>query len=192
MDFLTFLSKVVEAIAWPATVLILLAILRKELPLIAKSLRRLKYKDFVFEFDAATQAIADEVKQAVPTPEKQISLMGNPKGAAQAKLEAIAELAPRAAILEAWLQVEAAAADVIRNKGLATLTSFPGPLRLREGLQKGGILNSRQVAIFEQLRTLRNEAVHVPDAEFTKLAVASYIESAISMASYLEDLAGNP
>lgn len=190
MDVLTFLSKVVEAIAWPGTVIILLAIMRKELPAIAKSLSRLKYKDIELEFGAATQAIADEVKQAVPPSEKEISLFGLPQGAAQAKLEAIAELAPRAAILEAWLQVEAAAADVIRTKGLASPSSFPGPLRLREGLQKGGILNARQVAIFEQLRTLRNEAVHVPDAEFTKLAVASYIESAISMASYLEDLAG--
>lgn len=190
MDVLTFLSKVVEAIAWPGTVIILLAIMRKELPAIAKSLSRLKYKDIELEFGAATQAIADEVKQAVPPSEKEISLFGHPQGAAQAKLEAIAELAPRAAILEAWLQVEAAAADVIRTKGLASPSSFPGPLRLREGLQKGGILNARQVAIFEQLRTLRNEAVHVPDAEFTKLAVASYIESAISMASYLEDLAG--
>lgn len=191
MDCLTFLSKVIEAIAWPGTAIFFFAIVRKELPAIAKSLRRLKYKDMELEFGAATQAIASEVKQAVPSPEKEISLSGHPQATAQAKLEAIAELAPRAAILEAWLQVEAAAADVIRSKGLASLTSFPGPLRLREGLQKGGILNSRQVAIFEQLRTLRNEAVHVPDAEFTKLAVASYIESAISMASYLEGLAGD-
>lgn len=188
MDCLTFLSRAIEAMAWPGTVIILFVIVRKELPTIAKSLRRFKYKDLELEFGAATQAIAMEVKQAVPSPEKEVSLSGHPKAAAQAKLEAIAELAPRAAILEAWLQVEAAAADVIRTKSLAPLTSFQGPLRLREGLQKGGILNARQVAIFEQLRNLRNEAVHVPDAEFTKLAVASYIESAISMASYLEGL----
>lgn len=191
MDCLTFLSKVIEAIAWPGTVIILLTVVRKELPAIAKSLRRFKYKDIELEFGAATQAIADEVKRAVPSPEKEVTLSGHPQAAAQARLESIAELAPRAAILEAWLQVEAAAADVIRTKGLAPLNSFPGPLRLREGLQKGGILNSRQVAIFEQLRALRNEAVHVPDAEFTKLGVASYIESAISMASYLEGLASD-
>ncbi|WP_334020817.1 hypothetical protein [Alteromonas sp. S015] len=36
---------------------------------------------------------------------------------------------------------------------------------------------------------LRNEAVHVHDAEFTDAAVANYIESAMLIASYLEDTA---
>ncbi|WP_095193948.1 hypothetical protein [Pseudomonas sp. Irchel 3A7] len=189
MDCLTFISKAIESLAWPATVIAFILLIRKELPAIARSLRRFKYKDIEVEFGAATEAIANEIKEVVPATQDDTKIAGKSKNEIKLRLDAIAELAPRAAILEAWLQVEAAAADVIRQKNLGTSTPYPGPLRLRDNLQKGGILNTRQLAIFEQLRTLRNEAVHVPEAEFTKAAVANYIESSIAIASYLEDLA---
>jgi len=60
----------------------------------------------------------------------------NKTSTAESRLEAIAEIAPRAAILEAWLLVEAAAADVIQKKNLGSLSTYPGPLRLRETLAK--------------------------------------------------------
>jgi len=186
MDWLTFFSSIINALAWPATLIVLLILIRKQLPQIAKSLRRLKYKDIEVEFGETAKAIANEVKAIVPAAQAENKIAGQEKEEVKARLEAIAELAPRAAILESWLQVEAAAADVIRQNNLDASTPYPGPLRLRDSLHKGGILNKRQIAIFEQLRTLRNEAVHVPDAEFTKTAVSNYIESAIAIASYLE------
>lgn len=191
MDWLTFFSNTISALAWPATLTILLILVRKQLPQIASSLRRLKYKDIEVEFSEAAKAIANEISTAVPTAESAENIAGLEKHAIKTRLEAIAELAPRAAILESWLQVETAAADVIQKSYPGALTSYPGPLRLREGLQKVGILNNHQLALFEQLRALRNEAVHVPDAEFTKAAVANYIESAIAIASYLEGRAKN-
>ncbi|MFM4917770.1 hypothetical protein NRL00_09465 [Aeromonas dhakensis] len=189
MDYLTFISKAIESLAWPVTIITLIFLIRKELPEIVRLLRRFKYKDIELEFGAATKAIANEIKEVVPAIQKNMKIAGMSKSEIKLRLDAIAELAPRAAILEAWLQVEAAAADVIRQKGLGASTPYPAPLRLRESLQKSGILNTRQLAIFEQLRTLRNEAVHVPEVEFTKAAVANYIESSIAIASYLEDLA---
>ncbi|AZC56414.1 hypothetical protein [Pseudomonas chlororaphis] len=186
MDWLTFLSSIVNAVAWPATLVVLLVLIREQLPQIAKSLRRLKYKDIEMEFGEAAKAIANEVQTIMPAAQADNKIAGQEKEEVKARLEAIAELAPRAAILESWLQVEAAAADVIRQNNLGVLTPYPGPMRLRDSLHKGGILNKRQLAIFEQLRTLRNEAVHVPEAEFTKAAVSNYIESSIAIASYLE------
>ncbi|GCF88138.1 hypothetical protein [Shewanella sp. M-Br] len=186
MDWLTFFSSIINALAWPATLITLLVLIRKQLPQIARSLRRLKYKDIEVEFSETAKAIANEVKAIVPAAQAENKIAGQEKEQVKARLEAIAELAPRAAILESWLQVEAAAADVIRQKNLGPSNSYPGPMRLRDSLQKGGVLNNRQLAIFEQLRTLRNEAVHVPEAEFTKAAVSNYIESAIAIASYLE------
>lgn len=186
MDWLTFLSSIVNAVAWPATLVVLLVLIREQLPQLAKSLRRLKYKDIEMEFGEAAKAIANEVQAVMPAAQADNKIAGQEKEEVKARLEAIAELAPRAAILESWLQVEAAAADVIRQSNLGVLTPYPGPMRLRDSLHKGGVLDKRQLAIFEQLRTLRNEAVHVPEAEFTKAAVSNYIESSIAIASYLE------
>jgi hypothetical protein len=191
MDWLTFISKVVEAVAWPGACLAVLLVIRKELPAIARSLRKLKFKDMELEFGEAAKAVATEAKDAVPPSKPDVQLSGKPKDEMTSRLEAIAEIAPRAAILEAWLQVEAAAADVVRKRGQVGITSTPGPLRLRDGLQKAGLLSARQVAVFEDLRRLRNEAVHVPEAQFTKASVASYIEASISMASYLEGIASD-
>jgi hypothetical protein len=189
MDALTFVSKLVEALAWPAVVVSVLLIVRKELPAIARSLRKLKFKDVEVEFGEAAKAVAAETKQAVPPPKPDVKVLGDTQDSATARLEAIAELSPRAAILEAWLRVEAAAADLIRKQGSASLSSTPGPLRLREGLQRAEVLTPPQVSAFESLRRLRNEAVHTPDAEFTPPAVTNYIKAALSMAAYLEDMA---
>lgn len=186
MDWLTFLSNIINALAWPATLIVLLALIRKQLPQIARTLRRLKYKDIEMEFGETAEAIANEVKAIVPATQSENNIAGQEKSEVKARLEAIADLAPRAAILESWLQVEAAAADVIRQNNLDVSTPYPGPMSLRDSLLKGGVLDKRQIVIFEQLRTLRNEAAHVPDAEFTKAAVSNYIESAIAIASYLE------
>lgn len=191
MDWLTFFSSIVNTIAWPVTLVILLALIREQLPHIAKSLRRLKYKDIEMEFGETAKAIANEVQAIMPEAQADNKIAGQEKEEVKARLEAIAELAPRAAILESWLQVEAAAADVIRENNLGVLSKYPGPMGLRDSLHKGGILNKRQLAIFEQLRVLRNEAVHVPEAEFTKAAVSNYIESSIAIASYLEGRAMN-
>lgn len=191
MDWLTFISKIVEATAWPGMLLAVLLIIRKELPAIARSLRKLKFKDVELEFGEAAKAVASAAKDAVPPSSPDVRLAGQPKEEMAQRLSSIAELAPRAAILEAWLQVEAAAVDVVRKRTSTSLTSMPGPMRLRDSLVRAEVLSSKQVAIFENLRTLRNEAVHFPDAQFTKESVASYIEAALAMATYLEGIAAD-
>jgi len=188
MDWLTFLSKIVEAIAWPGTVLVVIVLVRKELPAIARSLRRLKYKDLEIEFGESAKAVAAEVKEAIPAPTEPALLPAQSDVDARARLEATAEISPRATILEAWLLVEAAAADVIQKR-VGPDSRYLGPQRLRERLQQAEALNERQLWVFESLRRLRNEAVHVPEAQFTKEAVADYIDAAVRMAAHLEKVA---
>ena len=62
-------------------------------------------------------------------------------------------------------------------------------MRLRDNLVRAEVLNSKQVEVFEMLRILRNEAVHYPDAQFTKASVVNYIDAALAMAAYLEGIA---
>lgn len=188
MDWLTFITKLVDALAWPGVVVGVLLFLRKELPSIVRSLRKLKFKDVELEFGEAAVALAAETKRVVPQANADFILLGQPESQVIARLESIAELSPRAAILEAWLLVEAAAADLIRKRSPTTFRSNPGPLRIREGLRRAEVLTPPQESAFEHLRRLRNEAVHAPDAEFTAAAVDGYIESAVAMAVYLQDI----
>ncbi len=189
MDWLTFFSKVIEALAWPSVVGGLLLYLRKDLPKLVASLRKLKFKEMEVEFGEAAKKVAIETSAAVPLPGPDTKLSGESEEEIERQLRAIAELSPRAAILEAWLRVEAAAVSVIRKHGSISLNATPGPLRLREGLEVIGVLTPPQVAAYDSLRRLRNEAVHTPDAEFTPTAVANFIQAALSMAAYLEAMA---
>ena len=101
------------------------------------------------------------------------------------RLYALAEVSPRSAILEAWLQVEAAAAEVIRAREpeSAAKAASMAPLRLGEKLNRHDILTGTQLEIFHQLRALRNKAVHVGDAVFRSDEVAEYIALASSLAA---------
>ena len=66
---------------------------------------------------------------------------------------------------------------------------MPAPMELRQALRRLEVLSRQQLTVFDSLRNLRNEAVHVPDAQFPREAVLSYIDSALTMAAYLESAA---
>jgi hypothetical protein len=189
MDALTFFSKLIDAVAWPAVVLIVLFVVRKELPEIIRTLRKFKFKDFEIEFGEAAKAVASEARDFVSSNPQNIQIGGEATEDSLMRLRSIADLAPRAAILESWLKVEVAAVDVIRRHTNTSLTSMPGPMRLRDHLIRAEVLNKKQIEIFENLRELRNQAVHFADAQFTREAVESYIDAALMLATYLEGLA---
>lgn len=189
MSWLEFIAKIIDSLVWPASILFVLYILRGELPAIARSLKKLRYKDLELEFEKSAQKVVEKAKSSLPETSENIQLSGQSQDELIDRLVSISELAPRSAILEAWLVVESAAVDVAKKKGISTFKSHPGPMRLRDYLVKGDLLNKDQQAVFEQLRNLRNEAVHVADVEFTRKAVDDYIASALQMAAYLEQKA---
>jgi len=189
MNSLEFIARIIDSLVWPAAILLVLYILRGELPAIARSLKKLRYKDLELEFEKSAQEVVEKAKLSLPEAAKNIQLSGQTQDELIDRLVSISEFAPRSAILEAWLVVEAAAVDVAKRKGISSFRSHPGPMRLRDYLVKGDLLNKDQQVVFEQLRNLRNEAVHVADAEFTRKAVNNYIASALQMAGYLEQKA---
>ncbi|MBI1732668.1 MAG: hypothetical protein HYR49_07885 [Gammaproteobacteria bacterium] len=189
MNWLTFIATLVDSLAWPAVVIAILFIVRERLPEMVTALRRLKYKDLELEFETSTAAIEKKSEEALPSVTKAVTFAGSTEDDERNRLTQIAEISPRSAILEAWLLVERAAVDVIRKRGISNLKSMPGPMQLRDYLRKGELLNETLLGLFEELRFLRNEAVHVSDAQFTPKAVVNYIRVALKMAGYLEQRA---
>ena len=186
MDTLTFITDLVSAIAWPAVAASVLFCVRKELPELVKSFRRLKIKDFEAEFGEAAEKVAFETNSAVPPPKPDAKIRGESERDVEAQLNDIAGISPRAAILEAWLRVETAAVALIQKSGATPVGQTPGPLRLRQALEEAGVLKPSQLKAYHSLHRLRNEAVHVPEARFSPTAVANYIKAALAMAAYLE------
>jgi hypothetical protein len=65
MDVLTFITKLVETLVWPGVGVGILLYVRKELPAILRSLRKLKFKDVEMEFgEAASSAPVRTIRLA--------------------------------------------------------------------------------------------------------------------------------
>jgi hypothetical protein len=189
LNWLEFIASIIGSLAWPACLGLIVYLLKAEIPTLINGLRKLKYKDLELEFERTTKAIAAQARDAIPAPATAVEIAGQSGDDAAKRLSYVSHFSPRSAIIEAWLLVESAAIDAARKSKVATLRSAPGPMRLRDHLVKAGFLDEKQQAIFEQLRTLRNQAVHASDAEFSESAVSSYVDSALQMAVYLEERA---
>jgi hypothetical protein len=181
MDWLQFISSIVGAVVWPATVILAFFLFKKHFPTLFPFIERLKYKDFELEFRKSLQELTEKSKSALPAPAlEELPISDNLRG----RLYDLAEISPRSAVLEAWLQVESAAADAIQRLNLTpNLKGALAPLRLAEYLHRGEVLDSAQMEIFHRLRELRNRAIHIGEAVFRSDEVLEYVDLALSMAT---------
>jgi len=184
MDWLSFIAAMVAALAWPLTVLGIFAVLRRPLLDLMPLLARLKYKDLELDFGRRLAEASAEAA-ALPAPRSRPALPADDDA-----LIALAGTAPRAAILEAWLRVEAAALAAARRRGTPEpVSSLRAPTRLIEALEELRVIDARQAAVFHELRSLRNSAAHALGFEPTPEAARDYVRLAARLAQSLEESA---
>lgn len=189
MDWLTFISSLVATLAWPATIIFVLYLFKGEFPKIIAALRRVKYKDFEAEFNDKVHTVAEEVKSSIPGSSDKSNLELSSIDD-RSRLMTIAEVSPRAAILESWLLIEVAAVELLTKLGMDINTPDRRNNMMLE-LKSRNMLSSKQLYILNTLRYLRNKAAHIQDDYFTYDATKSYVDSALSIASYLKDKANS-
>ncbi len=181
MDPLSFVAALVKALAWPLTVLGIFLVLRRPLLALVPLIGRLKVRDLELDFGrrlAEASAEADALRAPPGAPA--LTADGN------AALLRLAAAAPRAAILEAWLRLEAAALEAARRRGTTEPVShLRAPIRLIEALEELGIVDARQASVFHELRSLRNSAAHAlgfepsPDAARDYVRLAARLEQSL-------------
>ena len=181
MDWLTFIAELVKSLAWPVFVVAAVLVFRKPLLELIPALRRFRFKEFEIEFgrellEAERRAITLRPSQA----QRALEVEAVPQ-----RLRQIASVRPSAAILEAWRDVEAAAADAASRRGM-TVTG--GTWELFLALEKEGVLNSTEAAILNSLRQLRNKVAHTPEGEVINEEQAlRYAEIATRLAEALRE-----
>lgn len=184
MDILTFISELTKALAWPLAVVVLVMLLRKPIIEVFPSLRRLKYKEIELEFSqevselkAEVEAIAEEKGEEAPSITSTSSNLIN-----------LVSYSTRAAIMEAWLEVE--------SSGIAVASSFWGQPpnnifknmpKLGEYLLQCNIIDENQLTVFNKLRQLRNKAVHAQDLELSEDDARSYVILASDLAKHIRN-----
>ena len=186
MDWLTFISEIVRSIAWPFAIAVIAWWFRSEIRGLVPRLTRFRHNDTEIEFAQDVQRLRAEAEREHLL-EPQNETTEAPADETLTRLQEIAAISPRAAIVEAWIDVERASADAVRRLNIPIDQNLRTPMRFISMLSAQHI-DPRRMRQIDELRRLRNDAAHVPEFTVDESTVADYIQMARSMAVFLEDL----
>lgn len=166
MDILTFIAELVKAAAWPLAAIVIALIFRQQLRALLSRIRKGKVGPAEFEFEQEVKELLEQAPPQLPPPQ-----VGTPT-------VTLATTNPRAAILEAWLGVESSVHQLAYNSHLPAPSTLRNPSSIIRAIEKSGILPSDDVALFNDLRVLRNQATHDPDFSPSPESVIKYVQLA--------------
>lgn len=164
MDWLTFISKAIDSLAWPIVVLVLGLIFRKRLLDLIPALRKLKAGPVEAEFELAAKQVranaAVASTQGLPSDEKTPS---EPQPADGQKMVAKflnARNDPAGMILEGWAKVEG---ELFRLGHQMDLLVDPleNKQKVYQSVMAADILPAETKYLVRELRELRNKVAHV-------------------------------
>lgn len=188
MDTLTFIAELAKAFAWPGFILLLILLLRKPIRDIIPLLTRLKYKDFELEFgrrveevkaEAAFELLEEEPREILPRE------LGE-------RIYKLAEISPRAAVLEAWRTIENEAMEIAKAELQRQGRELEKPLlhNALRILERAERIDQQTSGLIKELRSLRNQAAHAPEFALSIDSVLEYAAIANRLARKLKKIHG--
>lgn len=183
---MNLIVQLLTGIAWPVVVLWIAYLFRAELRNLIGRVSRFKYKDLEFESGlekAETSIAVIEATRSLPEPNALV----------EGRLEQLRDLmrvSTRAAVMEAWIMIEEAAA----KSGFITGAQTPrtNVMSFITYLVHQGRLPSESVTLAGKLRELRNQAAHyfdfsLPAFELSTKDADRYLVLASKVASLILD-----
>ena len=150
MDPLEFVSKAIDSLAWPAVAICVLFMFRQSLRTLLGRLLHIKGGGLEAEFEK----VVERVLQEAETIKEPATTTADPNSR-EWQLKQLAETAPKAAILEAWREIEEAAAEACpANERFRTPT---GVMRVA---RENRLLDENDLKRLEDIRVLRNRVAH--------------------------------
>ena len=188
MDIYSFITNILNAIAWPVSIFFVAFILRKPLSKLLLLLQKIKYKDLEFTFNEKVGKLSN-VKKLSP---ELVKIETEPSK--EEKILKLAEKSPKEAILKSWLDLETTAKNVIIDKAKKYDKEIPEnelitPFGINKHLKEERFFDDNQSDIFIGLRALRNDVIHNPDFIISPTATSEYINLSNTLTSYLENKA---
>lgn len=176
----------VKALAWPVAVIWLGYIFRNEIRMLLGRVSTLKYKDLEAKFEKDLTAAEEVAKKTIAEKTKNISgddepVYPAPYDTRYEQLLRISDESPRAALLEAWIEVESSLSEAAEKFDIYNSRRAPARKVVIELINTGKYAKTI-LPLFEDLRTLRNEAAHAPQFVPSKRQTRRYLQMAIEMA----------
>ncbi|MBL4941904.1 MAG: hypothetical protein JKY81_09600 [Colwellia sp.] len=183
MDGFTFTTEIVKALAWPVSAIVLVFLLRKPIIELVPLMKKLKYKELELEFSQEVKALKLEVTESsgVGSPTVTVSPSTNSKA-----LDLLS-FSTRAAIMEAWIEVETAATEVASSFwGQSPNETMKKFSKLGEYLHQCNVIDDKQLITFQRLRQLRNKVAHVRAIDLNEEDAKSFIVMAEHLAKHIK------
>ncbi|MCH2206766.1 MAG: hypothetical protein MK132_12960 [Lentisphaerales bacterium] len=184
MDILTFISNIVSAVIWPLITLILVKQFNDPLAELILRISKIKHKDTVLDFDKKMDELKVEAQAEglASSVQKKESLVEKER-----ELNTVASIAPSAAIMETWTEVEGAVIKLVLSKGICYEADGAAPyLALQNLLLHHRLLENKKIKIYSDLRKLRNKVAHAADYEVNEDQAAEYISIAMNLVEIIE------
>lgn len=181
MDWLSFFSSVIDSIAWPLALVVAVFVLRAEVIEAIGRIQIIKHKETQIEFSNRVQEVSREAESSLP----EAALSETREYTRRIEL---AELSPRGAILESWLDVETAMEDMGARYGIPAEEMKRSNIHMLQ-LKLGdyNTLGNGAFGLLQLLRETRNEAVHLTDKEVKADAAKEYVSMANRMVTLLKE-----
>lgn len=191
MDLYEFIIKVTEVVVWPVTVLVIVLIFKKHISAIATRVSSLRYKDLEIKVRKDLEKAESEAEALQLPPPDGLKPI-NEKDVRLSPYDGIlkiAEVSPRAAVIEAWRIVEQSTIDAAKANGIEIDPRSPVS-RVADKLIRAGILKPNAKGFYQELNSIRNLAAHSRDFGILTREAERYIDLALSLAYELQTLSG--
>jgi hypothetical protein len=189
MDALTAFVDLVKALAWPATLFAIVWLLRKVIKALISSIHegKIKYGDLELIVKRDLEQARQSIKTIQAQPEG-LALRAPQESSKELEISdlvSLAQIAPRAAVIEAWTRLEAAGAEFVQKHGPSDLPGQRSPVTFGEVLRRHDLIPSEVKNAIQKLRDIRNRTVHSPEFQPSVEDAEEYV--LLSMA-VIEDL----
>ncbi|MGA2206509.1 MAG: hypothetical protein ABSG10_07235 [Terracidiphilus sp.] len=185
MDIIKMVVQLVTGLAWPVVVLLVAFMFKRELRLLLSRISHFKYRDLEFKLALAeAEKKADVIEQTARFSYRSSSDIDSKLE----QLRRIADVSPRAAIMEAWILVEDAAAQSGFIQGADTPRINAPSFVL--WLVRDGKLPAGSDELVTRLRNLRDQAAahkmaQTPPFELTREDADRYLQLAAKASSMI-------
>ncbi|MEW5980519.1 MAG: hypothetical protein AB1898_32435 [Acidobacteriota bacterium] len=186
--------EIIKAIAWPVTLVWLAYFLRGDLQAMLKRISTLKYgeAEATFEKDVSK---AHAIAKALGKKDGSARSRKSPETAAELgtkdQLYRIAQISPRASIVEAWRYFEETIKRVAQRYGIEAKGLASEKLVIQR-LMDDYETDEDFAKLYLLLRELRNRAAHTQDFALNRESAEEYVDTILELNEELERLIQNP
>ncbi len=180
------LIKLIDTLIWPLVTIALGFMFRGEIRKMLMRINKFKYKDLEATFEKELSKIEHSSQKLPEKVTSNIASYRKMYDDTYYRLIQISDVSPRAAISEAWRELELATSSLMIAFGYQ-----PNNVQMSKVFRNILYDNEYPSSIYQdykRLRDLRNKAVHAEDFEISQIESERYIRTALDIAIFIKKL----